>query len=647
MLKFSKWMILVVGFSIASPPIGCASVKFEERQVQTTRHSQDQPDQRNSGTRSLNSEVCLNYEANHSFSGHLNKLLEAQVNSEIYGGFLASTKSRKKIPLPSSFEECEGIRNRTPVDQRPKPRIYPGSGDTIDPRFSFPCGGINAGTNHIAVCEDTSDGTNHMGIVAFTMDASSGRPGRNVVKLKSLSLPGPNKSILNLKHEWFYEPPIGSKVNQGIINGKHFVETVDTMGEYILALRVEDESGACAVKVWKILSTANVPYLVPRFSRKSLHQDFNMNYLTSYLDQIEGRESWKHSQGEGVTIAVLDSGLNYNHPLVAHNVKVNKGEIPGNGIDDDQNGYVDDYTGYDFFHDDPYPFDDRGHGSLVAGLAASAIGLAPKARVLPVKVSAFGTFAQDRLISAIYYAVDSGAQIINISLGIHGLRLSLRGEAKKSIAHARTAGVLIVAAAGNDGRSNKDIYPASYPSENIISVGGVDQNGSLRPTSNWGEIVDIAAPGYRLQSLGVYNPTFFFSSGKGTSMAAPIVSGLAAQILSINPRLSPKEVIDIIMSTGDHSPSLEGKVKSARVINALNAVLAAKNLRPSLDVYKLQIDLMRHCSSLPSNFADRRFGPATRAALKQFQASYGLTPDGIYGPETADALSSPVTGACK
>ena len=70
-------------------------------------------------------------------------------------------------------------------------------------------------------------------------------------------------------------------------------------------------------------------------------------------------------------------------------------------------------------------------------------------------------------------------------------------------------------------------------------------------------------------------------------------------------------------------------------------------LRPSADVYKLQIELMRHCSNLPSNFANRRFGPTTRAALKQFQASYGLTPDGIYGPKTADALNGPVTGACK
>ena len=622
-----KWMILVVGFSLLSTPIGYATVDFQDHQVQTTHHSQERVDQRSSGTATLNAEVGMSYQGNQSFSGHSSWFSRTQVSSEIYGGFLASAESEIKFYLPPSFEECEN----TPKDQKPQP-------DLVLAEWKQP------GVSRIEKREKR--------VFVFTMDHFSTGPTPGVIKFESLSWPGPNGGrLIDLKQKWYYEPPIGSEVRPQFFKGRYFDAVVDTVGEHILALRVEDESGACAVDALKFLVSANMPYQVPQLSRMALHQEFDLKELTAYLDQIKGRESWKHSQGEGVTIAVLDSGLNYNHPLIAHNVKVNKGEIPGNGVDDDQNGYVDDYTGYDFYHDDPYPFDDDGHGSEVTGFAASAIGLAPKARVLPVKVSAFGGFDTETLVSGIYYAVNAGAQIINVSLGTY----EQLGSLAKAIEYARAANVLIVAASGNDGQRNHELYPATSPSDNVISVGSVNQNGSLAPYSNWGDFVDVAAPGGTmenvLKSLSRWSSNkseiSLFSIAPGTSVSAPFVSGLAAQILSINPGLSPKEVIEIIMSTGDHSPSLEGKVKSAKVINALNAVLAAKKLRPSSDVYKLQIALMRHCSNLPSNFADRRFGPATRAALKQFQASYGLTPDGIYGPNTADALNSPVTGACK
>ena len=120
------------------------------------------------------------------------------------------------------------------------------------------------------------------------------------------------------------------------------------------------------------------------------------------------------SQGEGVTIAILDSGVDYFHPAISGNIKINQGEIPDNGLDDDNNGYVDDYTGYDFYNDDPHPYDDVGHGTSVAGQAASAIGMAPKTKILPVKVSSFGMFDAGRIAQGIRYAIDSGADIISI-----------------------------------------------------------------------------------------------------------------------------------------------------------------------------------------------------------------------------------------
>ncbi len=622
-LTLIKWMKLTVGLSLTSLLFGCVSDEFGKQQVQITPPTQEQSGdldfeasldeiltqlrgdlhQREHSSRNQiaennglsngkitvalphadvksNQDVHVQYQTtfggnhghgarkeNYSYSVDSYQYSETRVNSEIYGGSLTSAEFSEKIRLPTSFEECE----KTPENQIPKPVIH--IHDKSVWTFSI---------HHAQFDRLDRDQL----IPVFTMKHSSGRPVRSVVKMDSRIRSGSNgQSLANLKFSWYYDPPIGSRISNQLIEGNHFDMVVDTVGEHVVALRMEDESGACAVRAVKFLSTANVPYQVPRVSRKALYQEagFEFDLETAYLDQIQGRASWKHSQGEGVTIAYLDSGLNYNHPLVAHNAKVNEGEIPGNGLDDDQNGRVDDYTGYDFFHDDPYPFDDSGHGSQVTGLGVSALGLAQNARVLPVKVSGMGTLSIETLISAIHYAVDSGAQIINVSLGSNSHRFDhhLRVAAENVIAYAKAHGVLIVAGAGNDGRQNPDFFPASFPSDNIITVGAVDGNGLPAPYSNWGVQIDIAAPGGTdadmISSIYMYNPkSYLFSKATGTSLATSLVSGLAAQILSINPRLSPDEVIDIIISTGDVSPALQGKVKSASVINALNAVLAAK-----------------------------------------------------------------------
>ena len=476
----------------------------------------------------------------------LNPFSTPQINLGPYSGVLTSSDSEEKFRLPSSFSECEN----TPQSQSPKAAMTPADQSDIDVSPRGP---------------------------VFTMKHSSTKPVRSVLKVESLSRPGPNgKSLLDLKIRWYYEPPIGSSVEPQIAEGWRFDAVVDTVGEHKLAIRAEDESGACAVKSLIFLSTANVPYQAPRFQREDLRHNFDLKALTAYLDQIQGKESWKYSKGEGVTIAFIDSGLNYNHPLVAHNVKVNKGEIPGNGVDDDRNGYVDDYVGFDFYHNDAYPFDDMGHGTRVTSLAASAIGLAQKAQVLPVKVSAFGGFNTGVLIAGIFYAVDSGAQIINVSLATNKYH-PRKGEAIK---YAKDAGVLIVAGVGNNSKYMK-LYPASYPASNIVSVAASDQNGALASYSNYGvDVADVAAPGgepsAQFNALYMYNPEYLFSYRFGTSLASPLVAGVAAQILSINPRLKPEEVIEIILSTGDDHPRLKGKVKSGRNLNALNAVMAAQ-----------------------------------------------------------------------
>ena len=371
--------------------VGCAPVPFEMREVKTAPRSQEQAgylvfkasldeirtrlEGKEFRWRELNSKHHL-YEIYGLGKEEIvaafphakveeNQVLQLisgdQVNSEANYGALASAESKKKVSLPPSFEECEN----TPHSQRPR-SIFVSIKASHRLKFS---------KDHPPI---------------LTMKRSAGKPVQELLKWKSLSRPGPNgQSILNLKHKWYYKPPVGSIVKPQLLDGRKFDTVVDTVGTHLLALRVEDESRACAVQTISFLSTANIPYQVPRLHIEDLRQEFKLKELTSYLDRIQGRESWKYSRGEGVVIAIIDSGLNYNHPLVAHNVKINEGEIPGNGLDDDQNGYVDDYTGFDFYHNDAYPFDDGGHGSRVAGLAASAIGLAQNAQVLPIKVSAF------------------------------------------------------------------------------------------------------------------------------------------------------------------------------------------------------------------------------------------------------------------
>ena len=202
--------------------------------------------------------------------------------------------------------------------------------------------------------------------------------------------------------------------------------------------------------------------------------------------------------------------MNYSHPFVIHNIKTNDGEVPGNGVDDDGNGFVDDYTGWDFYHNDPYPFDDDGHGSRIAGIAASGlIGFAKKAKILPVKVYAFDKADIDTLADGIRYAVDQGAEVINISLTMPATSYSFQN----AVRYAKDAGVVIVTGSGNDGQLNPNLYPASSDASNVVSVAATGEGMSLAPYSNFGvRIADVAAPGGTtsnpLASSSSYSPRY-------------------------------------------------------------------------------------------------------------------------------------------
>ena len=271
---------------------------------------------------------------------------------------------------------------------------------------------------------------------------------------------------------------------------------------------------------------------------------------------------------QSVVVAVLDTGIDYFHPDLAANVWVNPKETPGNGADDDNNGYVDDVHGYDFVSDDGDPLDDHGHGSHVSGTIGAVgnnrIGIAGvcwQVSLMAVKVfDETGNGDIDTAIKGIQYAVANGARIINASWGSNDKSRALQD----AIDEARQAGVVFVAAAGND-NSDTLFYPAAY--DHVIAVAATDSQDRRARFSNFGSFVDVAAPGENIYSTLPNNSYGFYS---GTSMAAPHVTGVAALILSRHPEFSPAQVENIIRNAID--PINPDKYIGTGRINALTGV---------------------------------------------------------------------------
>lgn len=290
---------------------------------------------------------------------------------------------------------------------------------------------------------------------------------------------------------------------------------------------------------------------------------------------INVEPAWDKSTGSNsVIVAVIDTGVSVTHSDLSTNIYVNTSEIPNNNIDDDHNGYVDDYQGWDAISKTGNVSDLNGHGTHVSGTIAAksnnygVVGVAPNVKILPVKFldkNAEG-FLSDA-IQAIEYAKSMGAKIINCSWS---------GPDNSQALHdtIRNTDALFVCAAGNDG-VNIDLnlnqtFPASFNLQNIISVASIDNTGSLSGFSNYGvNSVDIAAPGsYILSTI----PNNSFRVLSGTSMATPHVSGVAALLLSCNSNLPVKDVKANIMKTAKALPSLSGKIISGGMINAYAAL---------------------------------------------------------------------------
>lgn len=266
---------------------------------------------------------------------------------------------------------------------------------------------------------------------------------------------------------------------------------------------------------------------------------------------------------EGIIVAVIDSGVDYLHADVAHQIWVNTVEFSGEeGVDDDANGYIDDVMGWDFtdapgqagsgdfLRRDSDPMDESGHGTHVAGIIGAGVdngigiaGLAPGVCLMVLRagfqVAGAGYLEDDDVAAAIVYAVDNGAHIVNLSLGDPSFSPLLRDV----IRYAADAGVVVVAAVGNEG-DDQVFYPARL--EQTIAVAATSDRGRIATFSNWGPDVDIAAPGVGILSL---SPGGSYVERSGTSMSTAHVSAAAALLLARWPHLNPEQVRSALMHT--------------------------------------------------------------------------------------------------
>ena len=301
------------------------------------------------------------------------------------------------------------------------------------------------------------------------------------------------------------------------------------------------------------------------------------------LARIDAAAGWPTAAGAApVTVAVLDTGVQIGHPDLAARLWTNPGETPGNGIDDDGNGLVDDVHGWNFADRNAELYavaDGDEHGTHVAGTIAATrnnsigvAGVADNARIMALKfLKPDGGYVSDA-ITAIDYAVANGARVINASWAAGGYS----GALCDAIASAGDQGALFVAAAGNDGTNNDDIarWPANCPAPSLVSVAATTSSNELASFSNQGAVqVDLGAPGESV--LSTVPDGYGYMSG--TSMAAPHVSGIAAAVLGLQPGLAPRQAAAAVIFGGDALSALATTTASGRRANLAGALEGASS----------------------------------------------------------------------
>jgi subtilisin family serine protease len=349
-------------------------------------------------------------------------------------------------------------------------------------------------------------------------------------------------------------------LSKSLDSGRYFIRVTRYSGQtsYTLALdanSVIPPSFDSKVGYGLVDAAAAIASIVtPSLSTSSGAQTFNAQNQGQFwnADLINVPDVWNQGfTGKGITVAVLDSGVDFNHVDLNDNIWINAGEIAGNGIDDDGNGFIDDVRGWDFVGNNNNPMDQNGHGTHVAGIIAAesnnigVTGIAPNASIMPLRVlDDVGNGTVTDIAKGINYAVANGADVINLSLGGNSPTLLLRNAIRDAV----NQGVFVAIAAGNEAR-NTPAYPAQYARDWGIAVGAVDRGSNFAFFSNQAgssPLDYVTAPGVGIRST---LPGDRYGDLSGTSMASPHIAGVAALVLNADPTLTPDEVETLLIST--------------------------------------------------------------------------------------------------
>jgi len=339
----------------------------------------------------------------------------------------------------------------------------------------------------------------------------------------------------------------------------------------------------------RLKSDSQIQYVEPNYIYRSAFVPDDTYFTNQWgLANIKAPEAWDIETGEpNIVMAVLDSGVDLDHPDLVNNIWINQDEIAGNGIDDDNNGYIDDYNGWDFIdnnYDSSPQFSDSWtlaaihHGTAIAGVALATgnnaqgiAGVSWSGKIMSVRVlDSQGVGDTLSVAQGIDYAVANGANIINLSFVGDSNSQSLTD----AINRANNAGAIVVAAAGNE-NVNLNENPR-YPvcNENVIGVAASDQSDIKASFSNFGSnCIDVTAPGIDIYTTVVYEPAQnlnqYYSGGwYGTSMASPYVAGVFLILKSYYPNLSSQEIIQTLLQKADNIDEI-----NASYINHLGAGL--------------------------------------------------------------------------
>ena len=310
---------------------------------------------------------------------------------------------------------------------------------------------------------------------------------------------------------------------------------------------------------------------------------------------IDAPEAWNIlNSASNVIVAIVDSGARLSHQDLAGNLWVNPGEIPGNGIDDDHNGFVDDVHGINTINDTGNPSDDYWHGTHVAGIIGAVgnngvgvSGIAWRVQLMPLKfLNQDGNGSLSDVMGCLDYARNKGAKVVNCSFTLPGAGLSANDYRMLSNVFwsVRAAGIIVVAAAGNNGTDNdtSPYYPASFGRDgmdNVIAVGATTRSDT--PIYNYGATsVHLAAPGFDI--LSTFNASdSSYASQSGTSMATPCVAGAVALVWAKFPALTYPQIIARLTGTVDVLPGLAGKYVSGGRLNLARALSGSFTIRPA------------------------------------------------------------------